>query len=325
MVLANAQSSSGVTHNSQMTPVSDVTTTSREKANSAKCSQSTKTVTCLGEVMLESAVSVARLPEVDETVVLESVQRRLGGGAWNISRHLVDLGHRVRLGALIGKWDAPIFDHAMDSRGIDTSSVVWTDGSSDLLFYFKTLSSYSAIYQKSFVPLDMEARLLPATMGCDMLIFAGSRHTEFRQFYLKTAISSEAPVKVFSPNYSVYEYSPDELRNFLRHVDVLLVNEAEAIFMRSRLDNKDILQLMGREDSLMIMTRGPQGAILYTPGGLTIVPASISIPGDYIGAGDAFAAGFLSALINNIHPIEAARMGSKFASTFIEEAAAMQR
>ncbi len=293
-------------------------------ATSTALNQSGATVACVGEVMLESVVTVAHLPGLDETVVSEAVLRRLGGGAWNIARHLADLGRRPRLGAVLGRWDLPMFECEMDMRQVDTSSVVWSEGSSDLLFYFKTLSAYSAVYQKAAMPLDMEIRLQPVSTGCDMLVFSGSRHARLRQFYIKTAASCTARWKVLAPNYAVYEYAEEELRALLPLVDVLILNEGEALYLQSRLDTLDLRRLLAKEDGVVVMTRGQQGALLYSADGLTVVPARSPLPGDHIGAGDAFAAGFLEALLAGMLPTEAARAGVDFAALVIGRAATPQ-
>jgi sugar/nucleoside kinase (ribokinase family) len=79
-------------------------------------------------------------------------------------------------------------------------------------------------------------------------------------------------------------------------VDLLFCNEDEALQLTGRTDLKDALTELSIKVPTLVVTKGPQGAIAIENGQRISIPAApVSEVVDTTGAGDLFAAGFLTA------------------------------
>jgi sugar/nucleoside kinase (ribokinase family) len=94
---------------------------------------------------------------------------------------------------------------------------------------------------------------------------------------------------------------PDELKKTLKRVDILSINEGEAVLLsgsRNLLKAAEIIRAMG--PSVLIIKRGEYGAMLFTPGGVFLAPAvPVDVVKDPTGAGDSFAGAFMGYLAEN--------------------------
>jgi sugar/nucleoside kinase (ribokinase family) len=79
-------------------------------------------------------------------------------------------------------------------------------------------------------------------------------------------------------------------------VDLLFVNEDEALQLTNRTDLDSALAELAPKLPTLVVTRGPQGAIAVESGQRVSIPAApVKQVVDTTGAGDLFAAGFLTA------------------------------
>ena len=98
-------------------------------------------------------------------------------------------------------------------------------------------------------------------------------------------------------NYWI-ERTPAELRETLKHVDVLMINDAET----RQLSSEHNLLRAARHifklgPSTLVVKRGEYGAMMVDKNGVFCVPAfPLEEPHDPTGAGDSFAGGFMGYL-----------------------------
>lgn len=267
--------------------------------------------------MLESSVQVGTLPGADATVIVDSVRRRLGGPALNMAAHLASLGHTVRLGGVLGRWDEALFRDQLPDVPIDPDSLCWIEGSSDVLFYFKTEKHYSAVYQRAKLPDDLRARYAGLSDDADILVLAGSRHFEIRRVFARVAATAPARWKVFAPNYALELFGREELEDILPLVNLVSLNEAELHQMLLCMDLTDIRSLQRLTGASILVTRASDGAQLHTPTSALELPSLSGRGGDVIGAGDAFLSGMLHGLHAGLALGEAATCGSRAAAAFV--------
>ena len=104
-------------------------------------------------------------------------------------------------------------------------------------------------------------------------------------------------------------------RELLRHVSVLKLAEEEADAILERVDAES---LAGLEVPEVIVTRGSRGALIWTDGELTEVPARPPVANaGATGAGDAFAAIYIAARSRGRAPLVAARRAAVFVSAML--------
>ncbi len=123
-----------------------------------------------------------------------------------------------------------------------------------------------------------------------------------------------------SDAFCVNRYRPEFL-NLLRDgtVDILFANEAELASLFDEPDFDAAIALLRRENVLAAVTRGEHGCVVVSPDGVHAVPAApIETLIDTTGAGDLFAAGFVTGLVRGLGHAESARLGALAAAEIIQ-------
>ena len=103
--------------------------------------------------------------------------------------------------------------------------------------------------------------------------------------------------------------SLDEVRSWIRQMDVLLLNEEEAIYLTGHTNPTQAMETLLKECETVVIKRGSLGALGMSRGSILVtVPAKSTEVIDTTGAGDSFAAGFISTYAtskNMQHALEA--------------------
>ena len=97
---------------------------------------------------------------------------------------------------------------------------------------------------------------------------------------------------IFDPGQAMPLFNGPELRNFIEQADYVVVNDYESNLLQERTGwtEKDIVQRV----KAYIITQGPRGALIHTPGqAYTVPPAHERRITDPTGCGDAFRAGLI--------------------------------
>lgn len=94
---------------------------------------------------------------------------------------------------------------------------------------------------------------------------------------------------------------PSELRETLKRVDILSINETEAALLSGEKNLKKAVEIIrGMGPDVIIVKRGEYGAILFSPAGIFMAPAyPVDQVVDPTGAGDSFAGAFMGYLAAN--------------------------
>ena len=103
--------------------------------------------------------------------------------------------------------------------------------------------------------------------------------------------------------------SLDEVRSWIRQMDVLLLNEEEAIYLTGHTNPTQAMETLLKECETVVIKRGSLGALGMSRGSILVtVPAKSTEVIDTTGAGDSFAAGFIATYAtskNMQHALEA--------------------
>ncbi|HEY5478310.1 MAG TPA: carbohydrate kinase family protein [Gaiellaceae bacterium] len=118
-----------------------------------------------------------------------------------------------------------------------------------------------------------------------------------------------------SPEVGPLALDADFDRELLRHVSVLKLAEEEAEAILHEVNAKSLASLEVPE---VIVTRGSRGALVWTAGELTEVPAKPPVANaGATGAGDAFAAIYIAARSRGRSPLVAARRATVFVGAML--------
>lgn len=138
---------------------------------------------------------------------------------------------------------------------------------------------------------------LPAKYTDSKYVFLANIAPGLQRSVLKQVKKRPKLVALDTMNYWI-ERTPDDLRETLRHVDILIINDSET----RQLSNEHNLLRAARlifklGPSALVVKRGEYGAMLVDKNGVFCVPAfPLEEPHDPTGAGDSFAGGFMGYL-----------------------------
>ncbi len=269
-----------------------------------------RTARCLGELVLRSSNPVA-------------VRQSAGGVARNVATNLTHLGNAVDLATVIGN-DAGGDEllRSLLEDGIDTSGTIRRSE--------EATASYTAV-------LDRDGELLIGL--ADMAVYDDIEHDAFGESAdagkdawfidanlpnrcLDSLTATDKRPLVAASTVSTPKAA--RLAPFLNRIDALFANRAEAAVLANCdiQSNDDALaaaeRLLDEGITTVFVTLGPRGAAVATKTQRLVLPAIPGAARDVIGAGDAFAAGALTALLDDSSLENALISGLATASITVE-------
>ncbi|MFD0023877.1 sugar kinase [Streptomyces sp. NPDC058382] len=299
----------------------------------------TTDVVCLGESMVTFLPSQpGRLADVP------SFGRGIGGAESNVACALAAAGHRA---AWVSRVGADGFgDHLVDAvsgYGVDTSAVR-RDPTRPTGIYFRTATDRSdGVHEVAYYRAGSAASAMsPANVPFEALLAGRVLHLSGITAALSadclallrelTAPRAGRPLVSFDVNHRPGlwrggEASPDVLLDLARGADLVFVGDDEAEEAWGIVGAEAIREALP-EPAVLVVKRGADGATVFshppapdavTPDTdtVTTVPAlrvDVVAP---VGAGDAFAAGFLSATLRGLPVRDRARHGHLMAAAVL--------
>ncbi|MGW2384922.1 sugar kinase [Streptomyces sp. NPDC001658] len=266
-------------------------------------------VVCVGETM-----AVLAPPDARPLAEQSSLTLAVGGAESNVACGLAGLGHRAAWLSRLG--DDPFARRVLaelTARGVDVSAVE-TDPERPTGVYFKdpgpdrTRTHY---YRGGSAATRMGPELArhPALRRARVIHLSGitAALSDSCAELLETLLDGErggrGPVVSFDVNHrpALWPDPAEAARRLLslaRAADLVFVgrDEAEALWGTARPD--DIADLLSPAP-VVVVKDAEHGAASYTDGGRTFVPSLPVKVVEPVGAGDAFAAGYLAAVLEN--------------------------
>ncbi|MEJ6760949.1 MAG: carbohydrate kinase family protein [Candidatus Planktophila sp.] len=144
------------------------------------------------------------------------------------------------------------------------------------------LADYDAVYISGYSPLD------PASLGGIKEMIAKIKTARIPIYFDPASVGGMREVEI------------NEVRSWLSMMDVLLLNEEEAIYLTGESDVQKALDILLKECQTVVIKRGSHGAIGKSRDSDSVeVRALPAVVADTTGAGDSFAAGFISNFASN--------------------------
>ncbi|SFX35157.1 sugar kinase [Streptomyces atratus] len=286
-------------------------------------------VVCLGESMVTFLPSQpGRLADVP------SFGRGIGGAESNVACALAAVGHRT---AWVSRVGADGFgDHLVEAiagYGVDTSGVR-RDPSRPTGIYFRTATDRAtdvhevAYYRagsaaSAMSPRNIPYETLPATRVLHLSGITAALSADCLDLlHDLTAPRPGRPLISFDVNHRPglwrdADASPEVLLEPARRSDLVFVGEDEAEEAWG-VTGAEAIRAALPEPSVLVVKRGAEGATVFSgTGDVTTVPAlrvDVVAP---VGAGDAFAAGFLSATLRDLPVRDRVRHGHLMAAAVL--------
>lgn len=277
----------------------------------------TARVLCIGDVMLDVITKIAVMPDKINygSDTPSKISTHGGGAAGNVASWLTRTDARATIvghvgddaagAALTSEFDALGVHHKnlMVDKGSSGVVVVLVDPTGERTMFpdngansglhigdLPDLEDFNAVYLSGYSPLDPLSR--PGVLE----MVAKIKGAGLPIFFDPASVGGMMDVPL------------DEVRSWIRMMDVILLNEEEAIYLTGETDPVKALELLLIEAPTIVIKRGSHGAIGKSRGSILVeVPAQSTTVVDTTGAGDSFAAGFIAhyALTKNMqHGLE---------------------
>jgi sugar/nucleoside kinase (ribokinase family) len=225
------------------------------------------------------------------------VDRTLGGAATYFSV-AASFFTPVHLVAIVGDdftdLDAKIFrERKIDCEGLERAagkSFFWAGKYSENLNERVTLTTELNVFA------DFKPKL-PERYRASKYVFLANIAPDLQRDVLQQVKKRPRIAALDTMNYWI-ERSNEDLRETLRHVDILMINDAET---RQLSSEHNLLRaakhIFKMGPSTLVVKRGEYGAMMVDRRGVFCVPAfPLEEPHDPTGAGDSFAGGFMGYL-----------------------------
>lgn len=261
-------------------------------------------VLCIGDVMLDVVTQIKVMPSQINygSDTPATITTHGGGAAGNVASWLTQtdalativghVGNDAAGSALVTEFDLLGVRHhnLVVDEGRSGVVVVLVDPTGERTMFpdngansglhlgdLPELNEYDAVYISGYSPLD------PLSLHGIKEMITKVREQELPIYFDPASVGGMKEVAI------------DEVQSWLPLMNVLLLNEEEAIYLSGHSDIELALDELLQKCQTVVIKRGSHGAVGKSRGGESIsVPA---IPVDVVdttGAGDAFAAGFIS-------------------------------
>ncbi|WP_254522324.1 carbohydrate kinase family protein [Natrinema caseinilyticum] len=248
----------------------------------------TVTVLTAGHINWDVTLRVDRLPEPDGEASIRSQRQSGGGSAANVAAALADLGVETGLIGSVGDDDNGLLARReLEATGVSLAGVRVVEGADTAVKYLLVdeVGEVAILgndgVNEAITPDDLESARI---RSADHVHLTGQRPDTAAAI---ARIAGDAGLSVsFDPGRRIADRDFDEA---LALADVVFVTdrEATALLGPDRLDEQG-------DGRIVVVTCGADGAEAYAPDGAVVHPGFDVDPVDTAGAGDAFAAGFLT-------------------------------
>ncbi|OLB86509.1 MAG: sugar kinase [Acidobacteria bacterium 13_2_20CM_2_57_6] len=235
------------------------------------------------------------------------VERALGGAATYFAV-AASFFTPVNLVAIVGDDFTAEDEKIFRGRHIDTEGLERATGKTFFWAgrYSQNLNERVTLATELNVFADFKPRL-PEKYRASQFVFLANIAPELQRDVLHQVKKRPKIAALDTMNYWI-ERSNAELRETLKHVDILMINDSET---RELSSEHNLLRaarhIFKMGPSTLVVKRGEYGAMLVDKRGVFCVPAfPLEEPHDPTGAGDSFAGGFMGYLAGNGEKSDAA-------------------
>lgn len=268
-------------------------------------------VAVVGEIYIDHIFTgFTAWPQPGEEAFARHYHREIGGGAANTACALGRLGRAVNLIGAIGASDAKWFEERLLEFGVASDGILRTKGSTGVT------ASVSLLNDRSFFTYVGENHRLMDILRSEAILdsLKSARHVHFALPLdhglaqvllplLRAAGCSTSLDVGFQPAW----YGSSATIDTCRATDYFLPNEREALLLSggSTANYLTFAEQNGLRAPLIKL--GSSGAAMKMKGRLYEVASPIVNVIDTTGAGDAFDAGFIDALLDDADPVDCLR------------------
>ena len=271
----------------------------------------------IGELNVDIvATGVRQIPESGIEILAEDCDLTLGSASAIFAAGIAKLGCAVTFVSQVGKDSFGDFClAALKEAGISTRYVRRKAGE-------KTGVTIALSNSRDRALITFPGAIASFTAkDCDTSLMKRHHHLHLTSYYLQRELKPSFPALFseakaarlttsFDPNTDPSQKWNRGIKRVLEYADVLFVNEREAKALTRRKNKREALKALGQLVPCAVVKQGRGGAIaiqndeVFTSSGFQVEPV------DTTGAGDSFAAGFVSAYVRRVPLAECLRIAN---------------
>jgi sugar/nucleoside kinase (ribokinase family) len=281
-------------------------------------------VLCIGDVMLDVITKIAVMPDQIRygSDTPSKISTHGGGAAGNVASWLTRTDAEATIVGHVGSDAAGnALMSEFDSLGVHHENLMVDNGSSGVVVVLVDPTGERTMFPDNGANSGLHIGDLPDLTGFDAVYLSGYSPLDplSRPGVLEmVAAVKAAGIPIYFDPASVggmMEVDTEEVKSWIRLMDVILLNEEEAIYLTGETDSEKALELLLQECETVIIKRGSQGAIGKSRGSILVtVPALSTEVVDTTGAGDSFAAGFIATYVTSKNMQHSLEAGAKVAA-----------
>jgi sugar/nucleoside kinase (ribokinase family) len=263
-----------------------------------------KGVIVIGELNIDAVASgLAEAPRLGDEILASEFRLTLGSASAIFACGVAKLGHDVTFIARVGSdYFGRFCLSALREAGVSTRHI-----SRDKDLKTGVTISLSTRHERALVTYPGAiAALGPDDVNSSRL--KGHSHLHMTSYFLQTRLQASFPqifrearelglTTSFDPNSDPTHSWNNSIRDVFTYTDLLFVNKTEALALTRARTVNAALKALGQQVSCAVIKLGPDGAMAIKDGEITSVARFPIEPVDTTGAGDSFAAGFVSAYL----------------------------
>ena len=264
----------------------------------------TAKVLCIGDVMLDVVTKIEVMPsEINYgSDTPAKISTHGGGAAGNVAAWLTRTDARATIVGHVGNDAAgSALVSEFDALGVRHHNLVVENGHSGVVVVLVDPTGERTMFPDNGANSGLHIGDLPELEGFNAVYISGYSPLD----PLSLTGVKEMIAKIRSAGITIYfdpasvggmkEVAIEEVKSWLPLMDVILLNEEEAIYLSGASDIEVALDYLLTQCQTVVIKRGSHGAIGKSRGGHSIsIPAIPALVADTTGAGDSFAAGFIS-------------------------------
>jgi sugar/nucleoside kinase (ribokinase family) len=274
-------------------------------------------VAVIGELNVDMVASgLSEAPQLGSEILAGDFAMTLGSASAIFAAGLVKLGHPITFISQVGQDNLGDFClAALRAEGVSTRHV-----SRNGKIRTGVTIALSTVRDRALV--TYQGAIASLSYGqLEMSLLRAHRHLHMTSYFLQTALRPAFPrifrearsmglTTSFDPNSDPTGDWSGKIRKVLAHTDVLFVNEPEALDLSRSRNVQSALRTLGQLVPCVVIKRGSTGSVAVKNGEITQAPAFKVRVRDTTGAGDSFAAGFISAYLRGSSLAECLHTGN---------------
>jgi sugar/nucleoside kinase (ribokinase family) len=281
-------------------------------------------VLCIGDVMLDVITKIAVMPDQIRygSDTPSKISTHGGGAAGNVASWLTRTDAEATIVGHVGSDAAGnALMSEFDSLGVHHENLMVDNGSSGVVVVLVDPTGERTMFPDNGANSGLHIGDLPDLAGFDAVYLSGYSPLDPLSrpgvLAMVDAVKAAGLPLYFDPASvgGMMEVDIEEVKSWIRLMDVMLLNEEEAIYLTGETDSEKALELLLQECETVIIKRGSHGAIGKSRGSILVsVPALTTEVVDTTGAGDSFAAGFIATYVTSKNMQYSLEAGAKVAA-----------